>query len=66
MCYYNGVKVKKDEISFLIEDTRLIENFERDLQSGFDYQPYPIALKQKTTPKENWPIGSSFPFGTRT
>lgn len=47
MCYYNGIKVKKEEISFLIEDTKLIENFERSLQSGFDYADYPIARKQK-------------------
>lgn len=47
MCYYNGVKVKKEEISFLMEDTKLIENFERSLQSGFDFQPYPVAVKKK-------------------
>lgn len=47
MCYYNGVKVKKEDISFFIEDYAAIENFERDLQSGFEYQSYPIALKKK-------------------
>ncbi|RYZ17456.1 MAG: SOS response-associated peptidase [Sphingobacteriales bacterium] len=47
MCYYNGVKVKLKEISGLIEDTKLIENFERDLQSGFEYQLFPVAMKKK-------------------
>jgi putative SOS response-associated peptidase YedK len=47
MCYYNGVKVKREEISALIEDYTLIENFERELQSGFEYQSYPVAVKKK-------------------
>lgn len=46
MCYYNGAKVKKEEVQLLVEDYKLIENFERDLQSGFDYHDYPIALKK--------------------
>lgn len=44
MCYYNGVKVTKEEISLLVEDTKLIENFERDLQSGMVVTAERIAL----------------------
>ncbi|RYY46498.1 MAG: SOS response-associated peptidase [Chitinophagaceae bacterium] len=47
MCYYNGVKVKKEAIQFLVEDTKGIENFERDLQSGFEYSLFPVAMKKK-------------------
>lgn len=44
MCYYNGVKIIREEVSLFADDYKLIEGFDRDLQSGFDYEKYPIAF----------------------
>lgn len=66
MCYYNGVKVQGEEISALIEDYKFIENFERDLQSGFEYQPYPVALKKKGHTKGELAHWEFIPFWYKT
>jgi putative SOS response-associated peptidase YedK len=47
MCYYNGVKVKREEITLFTEDYKKIEDFERDLQSGFAYEKWPVILDKK-------------------
>ena len=46
MCYYNGIKVTRDELLKLLHLEAIVRNYEllnRPLQSGFEYKDYPIV-----------------------
>jgi putative SOS response-associated peptidase YedK len=46
MCYYNGIKVTREELLKLLHMEAIVKNYEilnRPLQSGFEYKDYPIV-----------------------
>jgi putative SOS response-associated peptidase YedK len=51
MCYYNGVKVSKDTLIELLEHEHEIKEIERSVQSGFEYNTWPII---KPIGKSDW------------
>jgi putative SOS response-associated peptidase YedK len=44
MCYYNRVKVNKEALSAILNEEIAIEEFERSLQSGFEFGAWPIVI----------------------
>jgi putative SOS response-associated peptidase YedK len=62
MCYYNGAKVKAEEIMLFTEDYKLIEDFDRDLQSGFEYEKWPVILDKKAHTKGELAHWEFIPF----
>src|SRR5579875_3595719 len=47
MCYYNGVRVTRDKLLDIVQWEQDKEEIIRPLQSGFDYDHYPIITNHK-------------------
>ncbi len=47
MCYYNGVRVKRDELLNMVQWEQHQQEIIKDLVSGFDYDNYPIITAHK-------------------
>ncbi len=44
MCYYNGIRVPKGEYIKLMKEEILIAEYDRTMQSGFEYGNWPVVL----------------------
>ena len=47
MCYYNSVRVKKDDLILLVQEDKKIREYENMMQSGFEYNNCPVVLDKK-------------------
>lgn len=57
MCYYNRVKINREELKYILEEDIDFPEFERSIQSGFEYSSWPIVLdkgKGRTGELAHW------------
>jgi putative SOS response-associated peptidase YedK len=47
MCYYDGVRVKREDYILLTKEAELIAEYDNQMQSGFEYSSWPVVAAKK-------------------
>jgi hypothetical protein len=47
MCYYNGVRVTREDYILLTKKNELIAEYDNQMQSGFEYGSWPVVAVKK-------------------